>query len=236
MKILEDLGILKIDILGLKTLSQIQNTMELVDEHEGERIDPNRIPFDDDADLRSFPPRADRRHLSGGKLRHARCSQEDRPDDVRGRDRHQRALSPRSPRQRHGERFHRMQARPQKDRVRGSAARADSRGDVRRHPVSGAGHADRLRSRRLHPRGGRHSAPRDGEEEEGGDGEEAPRLHRRSARRGTSRKRKRSRSSISSTSSPGTDSTSPTRPPTRSSRYRPRTSRRTIQRPSWRPP
>lgn len=49
MKILEGLGVLKIDILGLKTLSQIQNTIALVAAHEGERIDPDRIPFDDAA-------------------------------------------------------------------------------------------------------------------------------------------------------------------------------------------
>jgi DNA polymerase-3 subunit alpha len=47
MKILEKLGILKIDILGLKTLSQIHNTVALVAEHEGARIDPDAIPFDD---------------------------------------------------------------------------------------------------------------------------------------------------------------------------------------------
>jgi DNA polymerase-3 subunit alpha len=49
MKILEDLGVLKIDILGLKTLSQIRNTIELVERLEGTRIEPEEIPFDDEA-------------------------------------------------------------------------------------------------------------------------------------------------------------------------------------------
>jgi len=49
MKILEKLGILKIDVLGLKTLSQIHNTVALVAEHEGVRIDVDKIPFDDPA-------------------------------------------------------------------------------------------------------------------------------------------------------------------------------------------
>ncbi|HEY5133650.1 MAG TPA: DNA polymerase III subunit alpha [Candidatus Krumholzibacteriaceae bacterium] len=49
MKILEDIGILKIDILGLKTLSQIKNTIDLVELHEDRRIEPDAIPFDDEA-------------------------------------------------------------------------------------------------------------------------------------------------------------------------------------------
>ena len=49
MKVLEGIGILKIDILGLKTLSQIQNTIELVSRHEGVRIEFDAIPLDDAA-------------------------------------------------------------------------------------------------------------------------------------------------------------------------------------------
>jgi DNA polymerase-3 subunit alpha len=47
MKILEDMGMLKIDILGLKTLSQIKGTIDLVEKHEGVRIDPDAIPLED---------------------------------------------------------------------------------------------------------------------------------------------------------------------------------------------
>jgi DNA polymerase-3 subunit alpha len=54
MKILEDLGVLKIDILGLKTLSQIKNSIDLIERHEGVRIDPDSIPFDDDATFELF--------------------------------------------------------------------------------------------------------------------------------------------------------------------------------------
>ncbi len=54
MKILEELGVLKIDILGLKTLSQIKNTIDLIERHEGIRIDPDAIPFDDDATFELF--------------------------------------------------------------------------------------------------------------------------------------------------------------------------------------
>ena len=49
MKILEELGMLKIDILGLKTLSQIKTTIDLVEKHDGVRVESDSIPFDDPA-------------------------------------------------------------------------------------------------------------------------------------------------------------------------------------------
>jgi len=49
MKILEEIGMLKIDILGLKTLTQIKKTIDLVEKHEGARLDVDAIPFDDPA-------------------------------------------------------------------------------------------------------------------------------------------------------------------------------------------
>jgi DNA polymerase-3 subunit alpha len=54
MKVLEEIGILKIDILGLKTLSQIAGTIELVRRHEGAEIDSETIPFDDEATFELF--------------------------------------------------------------------------------------------------------------------------------------------------------------------------------------
>ena len=47
MKILESIGLLKIDILGLKTLSHLENTLALIKEHEGIEIDIDEIPIDD---------------------------------------------------------------------------------------------------------------------------------------------------------------------------------------------
>jgi DNA polymerase-3 subunit alpha len=48
MKILEGIGILKIDILGLKTLSNILKALELVMKHEGVELRVEDIPLDDD--------------------------------------------------------------------------------------------------------------------------------------------------------------------------------------------
>jgi DNA polymerase-3 subunit alpha len=47
MKILESIGLLKIDILGLKTLSHLEKTLALIKEHEGIEIDIDDVPIDD---------------------------------------------------------------------------------------------------------------------------------------------------------------------------------------------
>lgn len=47
MKDLEDVGLLKMDFLGLRTLSIIRDTVELVKERRNEEIDIYKIPFDD---------------------------------------------------------------------------------------------------------------------------------------------------------------------------------------------
>ena len=57
---IEKLGLLKMDFLGLRTLTVIANTVRLVEESRGLRIDPERLPLDDAktyqllADARTF--------------------------------------------------------------------------------------------------------------------------------------------------------------------------------------
>ena len=57
---IEKLGLLKMDFLGLRTLTVIANTVRLVEESRGIRLDPERFPFDDAktyqllADARTF--------------------------------------------------------------------------------------------------------------------------------------------------------------------------------------
>ncbi|UCF06733.1 MAG: DNA polymerase III subunit alpha [bacterium] len=48
MTVLEKIGILKIDILGLRTLSEIDKTLELIKEHEGRELRMEDIPLDDE--------------------------------------------------------------------------------------------------------------------------------------------------------------------------------------------
>ncbi|NMA42563.1 MAG: DNA polymerase III subunit alpha [Oligosphaeraceae bacterium] len=45
----EELGLLKMDFLGLKTLTIIQDALDLIKKHEGKDIKSNDIPIDDDA-------------------------------------------------------------------------------------------------------------------------------------------------------------------------------------------
>jgi DNA polymerase III subunit alpha len=57
---IEKLGLLKMDFLGLRTLTVIANTVRLIEESRGHRIDPEKIPLDDAktyrllADARTF--------------------------------------------------------------------------------------------------------------------------------------------------------------------------------------
>ncbi|MBI4013372.1 MAG: DNA polymerase III subunit alpha [Candidatus Rokubacteria bacterium] len=44
---IEKLGLLKMDFLGLRTLTVIANTVQLVEESRGVRLDPERLPLDD---------------------------------------------------------------------------------------------------------------------------------------------------------------------------------------------
>ncbi|MFA6308711.1 MAG: DNA polymerase III subunit alpha [Clostridia bacterium] len=47
MKVLEELGLLKIDFLGLRTLTVIQDTLLLVEKNHGKKIDIDNLPLDD---------------------------------------------------------------------------------------------------------------------------------------------------------------------------------------------
>ncbi len=47
MHAIEQLGLLKIDILGLRALSTIDRALDLIERSRGERVDPDRIPLDD---------------------------------------------------------------------------------------------------------------------------------------------------------------------------------------------
>src|SRR5207237_3880667 len=42
----EDLGLIKMDMLGLRTLSVVAECLELVEKTEGERIDLDQLPLD----------------------------------------------------------------------------------------------------------------------------------------------------------------------------------------------
>lgn len=47
MRVVEDLGLLKMDLLGIRTLTVIKETIEIVEAVKGEKIDITNIPLDD---------------------------------------------------------------------------------------------------------------------------------------------------------------------------------------------
>jgi DNA polymerase III, alpha subunit len=47
MGVLEQLGLLKMDFLGLRTLTVIRDTLELIKANTGQEIDIENIPLDD---------------------------------------------------------------------------------------------------------------------------------------------------------------------------------------------
>jgi DNA polymerase-3 subunit alpha len=54
MQDVEAIGLLKMDLLGLRNLTVIQDTLDLVYEAKGERIDLKNMPLDDEATFRVF--------------------------------------------------------------------------------------------------------------------------------------------------------------------------------------
>ena len=54
MHSIEDLGLLKMDFLGLKNLTIIENTLKEIEDSHGIKIDANEIPLDDDKTFKIF--------------------------------------------------------------------------------------------------------------------------------------------------------------------------------------
>jgi DNA polymerase-3 subunit alpha len=54
MNALKDVGLLKLDILGLRTLSVIDDTVRLVSERKGVSLQPEKFPLDDNSTFRLF--------------------------------------------------------------------------------------------------------------------------------------------------------------------------------------
>ena len=181
MKPVEQLGLLKMDFLGLRNLDVIEDALDIVERSTGERPDMSTLPLDDEPDLRDARPgRLDRRvpvRVRG----HARGAQEGPADRVRRPGRAGRAV----PARRHGPDPHlrARQARPGVDHLRRRAAAPDPRVDQGRDPLPGAGDADRQGAGRLQRRQGRRPAQGDRQEEPRGDGQAQARVRRGLPRR-----------------------------------------------------
>ena len=69
----EDLGLLKMDFLGLRNLDVISDTVEIIQRHAGRRPRHRRHPARRPAHLRDAPPRRGHRHLPAGRRPDARA-------------------------------------------------------------------------------------------------------------------------------------------------------------------
>ncbi len=145
---------------------------------------PQQDPARRREDLSNAWPRRGGRRVPGGKRRHAQGADGHARRPVRGPDRAGRTLSAGADGQ-HSPLL-RAQARSRKGRIRPSAPGADPQGHLRRHHLSGAGAADRQGPRRLFAGAGRPPAPRNGQENQEGDGRAARAFRHR---RGRSRHR-----------------------------------------------
>ena len=111
---LEKVGMLKMDFLGLRTLTLVDNTVRLIKKTRNEEIDVYKLPLDDAADLQAPAARRRQGRLPIRIRGHPRIAQ---ADEAGPHPRHHRLhgpLSARPARRRHGRRVHRLQARPQK--------------------------------------------------------------------------------------------------------------------------
>jgi DNA polymerase III subunit alpha len=175
MKPLEMVGLLKMDFLGLKTLTIVQEAVDAVERNHGVKIDLDRLPMDDKTVL-DMLSRGDTVAVFQVESKGMRDAAQDRRGPVRGPDRAHRAVPPR-PDAVHG-RLRQPEERPVEDRVSAPEAGGRAQGDLRHHRLPGAGAAGGQRAGGVHARAGRFAAPRDGQEEQGRDGVDARQVRR----------------------------------------------------------
>ncbi len=59
MNVVEELGLLKFDFLGLRNLTLLERIVTLINEHDGEKIDLSMIPFNDRRNITSLLGKGD---------------------------------------------------------------------------------------------------------------------------------------------------------------------------------
>ena len=154
MGALEKVGMLKMDILGLKTLTVIHDALAMIAARHG-----TAPTFDGDdlrrpGGLRAAPPGPHRRRLPVRVGPRHRDAPRHAVRPVRRPGRHERAAPPRSARRRDAHRVHPAEARPGGGHLPASVAQGDPGADLRRHHLPGTGDAHRQRP------GGIHASPK----------------------------------------------------------------------------
>ena len=212
MKWVEQAGLVKFDFLGLKTLTVLKRAVDLI-ARRGEAIDLGKIPLDDSKTY-AMLGRGETIGVfqveSGGMRKALVDMRADRFEDLIALV----ALYRPGPDGEHSDLL-RPQARTGEARLYPCPDRAGPKRDLRRHHLSGTGDADRADAVGLFARRSRYAAPRDGQEDQEGDGRAARPLRRWRGRARPHAAPRRTRSSICSPNSPTTDSTRVTPRPMR---------------------
>ena len=119
---LEKLALLKMDFLGLTTLTIIHDALELIEKHRGVKLDPEDLPLDDPKTYEIFSKGYTSGVFQFESSRHARHPAPLSAHPHRGPLRAERALPSRPDPGRHDRRLHRSQARPQAGDLRSAGA------------------------------------------------------------------------------------------------------------------
>ena len=219
MKPVEELGLLKMDFLGLRNLDVIEDALDIIARSTGERPDMTTLPLDDPGPYEMLA-RGDSvgvfQFESEGMqeaLRKVRPTEFD--DLVALNALYRPGAMDQIPTYARGKR------NPDAVQLPRPAAGADHRPDVRRDPVPGAGHADLQGDRRLLRGARRRSAQGDRQEEPRGDGASWSPSSARAAARPARATPSSTGSGRRTRSRPTTRSTARTPPATRSSRTAP---------------
>ena len=171
MNCLEKAGMLKMDFLGLTTLTVVHDAVTGIERRTGVKIDVDALLDQNDEKtekvyqmLRAGRTTGVFQFESPLATDMLRC---DALRPVRRSRRLERADAPRSARRRHASRLHAPQARRRAGDVRAARARADSQRDAGRHHLPRAGDAYRAGARRALARRSRRPAQSGGQEGRG---------------------------------------------------------------------
>ena len=162
MNAVSKLGLLKMDFLGLKTLTVIADAVANVRRTADPSFDIEQIPLDDAGDLRPAQLRPHHGRVPARIQRHAGALPPAAGLVDRRDHRADRALPPRPDGV--DSRLHPRQEGPIDRAVSASPPRGCVPRDVRGHGLPGAGHGGSQGHRRLHARRRRHAPPRHGQE------------------------------------------------------------------------
>ena len=189
MKSIDKMGLLKMDFLGLTTLTVIDDCLKLIEKSRGVKVDIEAIPLDDEETYKKVFQAA----LTSGVFQFESNGMRDmlrryKPDKLGGFDGADGAVPAGAHSGRHDRRLYRAQVGPAQGGVHAAGDGDGAQGDAGRHRLPGAGDADCQRAGQLLAGRSRHAAPRHGQEEARGDGQAARPLHERRGGAGASRR------------------------------------------------